>query len=81
MLDRFRIKVNGKKRQNNTRADKASNSKSEHGGGLDAEVLLNVYDIRPDMNYYTFWIGLGLFHTGIEEETQLSLCQPQPMSQ
>jgi hypothetical protein len=28
-------------------------------------VILNVYDML-EQNYYTYWCGLGVFHSGIE---------------
>ncbi|XAR53280.1 hypothetical protein NMG60_11021766 [Bertholletia excelsa] len=53
--------------------EKAANSNSEYGGGgggeghahFDTQVLLNVYDLTP-MNHYIVWLGLGIFHSGIE---------------
>ncbi|KAA8523046.1 hypothetical protein F0562_009469 [Nyssa sinensis] len=54
-------------------AEHASNSISENGGGeadgnktnCETQVLLNVYDLTP-LNHYAFWVGLGIFHSGIE---------------
>ncbi|KAI4311635.1 hypothetical protein MLD38_036515 [Melastoma candidum] len=35
------------------------------GGGHGALLYLNVYDLTP-LNDYLYWIGLGIFHSGIE---------------
>ncbi|XP_050364719.1 deSI-like protein At4g17486 isoform X3 [Argentina anserina] len=47
-------------------------STSSSGGGIDRSdkryetpVILNVYDLTP-MNNYSVWVGLGIFHSGIE---------------
>lgn len=37
----------------------------EHGHGHGALLYLNVYDLTP-LNNYLYWIGLGIFHSGIE---------------
>ena len=29
-------------------------------------VYLNVYDMAPDLNKKLSWVGLGVFHSGIE---------------
>ncbi|KAF5749659.1 hypothetical protein HS088_TW04G01632 [Tripterygium wilfordii] len=31
----------------------------------DTQVVLNVYDLTP-INNYTYWFGLGIYHSGIE---------------
>lgn len=37
-----------------------------NGGGANrTHVFLNVYDLTP-MNNYLYWVGLGIFHSGIE---------------
>ncbi|XP_059638034.1 deSI-like protein At4g17486 isoform X2 [Cornus florida] len=52
-------------------AENSSNSTSEYNGGGDnstnyeTEVVLNVYDLTP-INQYSFWVGCGIFHSGIE---------------
>lgn len=33
----------------------------------DSPVYLNVYDLTP-MNGYIYWAGLGIFHSGIEDQ-------------
>lgn len=35
-----------------------------HGGG--AGVFLNVYDLTTQMNSWTYWCGVGVFHAGVE---------------
>jgi hypothetical protein len=35
-------------------------------------VYLNVYDLTP-MNAYGYWLGLGVFHSGVEGEFDDSL--------
>ncbi|GMJ00423.1 hypothetical protein like AT4G17486 [Hibiscus trionum] len=36
-----------------------------NGGSNDALLYLNVYDLTP-INNYLYWLGLGIFHSGIE---------------
>lgn len=31
----------------------------------ETQVILNVYDLTP-LNHYTVWLGVGIFHSGIE---------------
>jgi hypothetical protein len=33
--------------------------------GTGTPVLLNVYDLTP-VNDYLYWLGFGVFHSGIE---------------
>ena len=43
-------------------------------GAETTEVLLNVYDLTP-INNYSYWFGVGIFHSGIEGfETFLISC-------
>eukprot|EP00268_Persea_americana_P033817 TRINITY_DN3343_c0_g1_i2.p1 TRINITY_DN3343_c0_g1~~TRINITY_DN3343_c0_g1_i2.p1 ORF type:complete len:245 (+),score=37.62 TRINITY_DN3343_c0_g1_i2:255-989(+) len=43
-----------------------SSSASEGSeGNCTSQVFLNVYDLTP-LNGYTYWFGLGIFHSGIE---------------
>ncbi|KAI4311634.1 hypothetical protein MLD38_036515 [Melastoma candidum] len=43
------------------------------GGGHGALLYLNVYDLTP-LNDYLYWIGLGIFHSGIEGDSAGFLC-------
>lgn len=36
-----------------------------NGGSNGALLYLNVYDLTP-VNKYLYWVGLGIFHSGIE---------------
>lgn len=40
-------------------------SKSDSYGPGDTPVYLNVYDLTP-MNGYVYWVGFGIFHSGVE---------------
>ncbi|XP_074281042.1 deSI-like protein At4g17486 [Silene latifolia] len=40
-------------------------SKKDKNGGVETQVVLNVYDLTP-LNHYTYWFGFGIFHSGIE---------------
>jgi hypothetical protein len=31
-----------------------------------AQVFLNVYDLTTEMNSWTYWCGVGVFHAGVE---------------
>jgi hypothetical protein len=31
-----------------------------------APVILNVYDLTTQMNSWTYWCGVGVFHAGVE---------------
>lgn len=43
-----------------------NSSKEVRNGGSDHALLyLNVYDLTP-VNNYLYWLGFGIFHTGIE---------------
>ncbi|KAG1681599.1 hypothetical protein FOA52_014107 [Chlamydomonas sp. UWO 241] len=33
---------------------------------LDNSVFLNVYDLTPEHNAWTYWCGVGVFHAGVE---------------
>jgi hypothetical protein len=33
---------------------------------LENSVFINVYDLTPDTNAYTYWCGVGVFHSGVE---------------
>lgn len=43
-------------------------STSGGGGNYETEVILNVYDLTP-LNNYVAWFGFGIFHSGIEGQT------------
>ncbi|XP_021764541.1 deSI-like protein At4g17486 isoform X1 [Chenopodium quinoa] len=40
-------------------------STAKNDGGIETQVVLNVYDLTP-LNHYTYWFGFGIFHSGIE---------------
>lgn len=42
------------------------------GGGSTAAVYLNVYDLTA-INGYAYWLGLGVYHSGVEGPFSLSL--------
>jgi hypothetical protein len=33
---------------------------------MPAPVILNVYDLTTQMNSWTYWCGVGVFHAGVE---------------
>lgn len=39
--------------------------KEEEDGDGGSLLYLNVYDLTP-VNNYLYWVGLGIFHSGIE---------------
>ena len=40
----------------------------------EASVFLNVYDLTPDVNQYSYWCGVGVFHAGVEVRTIPHAC-------
>ncbi|KAG6579392.1 DeSI-like protein [Cucurbita argyrosperma subsp. argyrosperma] len=42
-----------------------SSPEDKEQGGTHALLYLNIYDLTP-VNNYLYWIGLGIFHSGIE---------------
>ncbi|XP_022972975.1 deSI-like protein At4g17486 [Cucurbita maxima] len=42
-----------------------SSPEDKEQGGTHALLYLNIYDLTP-VNHYLYWIGLGIFHSGIE---------------
>ncbi|XP_002970161.2 deSI-like protein At4g17486 [Selaginella moellendorffii] len=58
------------RKRRSTRLRKAADEQGEEQGGGGAlsvrmPVYLNVYDLSP-INGYMYWVGLGMFHSGIE---------------
>lgn len=43
----------------------ASSGCGDDDGQQENQVMLNVYDLTP-FNSYTYWFGVGIFHSGIE---------------
>ncbi|XP_074357357.1 deSI-like protein At4g17486 isoform X1 [Apium graveolens] len=43
----------------------SSREQKQNGGSNYAPLYLNVYDLTP-INNYLYWVGLGIFHSGIE---------------
>lgn len=43
----------------------SSSASEENDGNYSTQVSVNVYDLTP-INNYTYWFGLGIFHSGIE---------------
>lgn len=39
---------------------------SMSGHKLDNSVFINVYDLTPAQNSWTYWCGVGVFHAGVE---------------
>lgn len=47
-------------------SENTSNSETgEAANNHETEIVLNVYDLTP-LNQYSIWVGLGIFHSGIE---------------
>ncbi|MBA0784085.1 hypothetical protein Gotri_001706 [Gossypium trilobum] len=44
---------------------KVSNSSHNESNDNETKLVLNIYDLTP-MNNYSYWIGFGIFHSGIE---------------
>lgn len=43
------------------------------GGGRRAPLYLNIYDLTT-VNNYLYWVGFGIFHSGIEGKIIFSVC-------
>ncbi|GJW95418.1 deSI-like protein isoform X1 [Tanacetum coccineum] len=43
----------------------SSNSSERNMDSDDTQVFLNVYDLTP-VNHYSIWLGVGIFHSGIQ---------------
>ncbi|KAK9130779.1 hypothetical protein Sjap_011266 [Stephania japonica] len=50
-----------------------SSPEEEYGNSQGSPVFLNVYDLTP-LNNYSYWFGLGIFHSGIEDLLDESSC-------
>ncbi|MBA0633115.1 hypothetical protein Godav_001763 [Gossypium davidsonii] len=44
---------------------KVSNSSHNESNDNETKLVLNIYDLTP-MNNYSYWIGFGIFHSGVE---------------
>ncbi|CAH1438904.1 unnamed protein product [Lactuca virosa] len=52
-----------------------SSRELRNGGSDHALLYLNVYDLTP-VNNYLYWLGFGIFHSGIEVSSDLAKQKP-----
>lgn len=50
---------------NNNNSNSTSKSDANDNKNNNTRVVLNVYDLTP-LNNYLYWLGFGIFHSGIE---------------